>query len=144
MYTQTSKFLEQLRAASTPGKLDLVLPFPPTANKRWQWTRNGVHRSPRLSEYETAVAQACLLQCVGIARPLQPPYALSLELFPPEGVMRPDLDNTLKALFDALVMSGVLVDDRYIEACSVVYAPALPEGEVQVHLWTLNLEPPHE
>ena len=143
MYTQTRRFQAALRAQSTPGVLHVTLPFPPTANVRWQWGNGKVRKSRRISHYEVDVAEACMVQLVGIQRPLEPPYAMSLELIPPEGIVRPDLDNTLKNLEDALVCAGVLVDDRYIEALSLVYAPAEGQGSVQVHVWTLNLEGPH-
>jgi Holliday junction resolvase RusA-like endonuclease len=144
MYTQTQRFQQQLRAQSTPGVLHVTLPFPPSANGRWEFGGiNKVRKNRRISHYEVEVAQACMVQLVGIPRPLQPPYAMSLELTPPEGVVRPDLDNMLKNLMDALVCAGLLVDDRHMEAISLVYGPAMGTGEVQVHVWTLHLEELH-
>lgn len=141
MYTQTRRFQAQLRAQSTPGVLHLALPFPPSANRRWETNACGrVRRSRRVTKYEADVAQQCMLQLVGVPRPLEPPYAMSLEFVPPEGGIRPDLDNLMKAVADALVCAGVLVDDRHIEALSLVYAPAEGTGEVQVHVWTLHVE----
>jgi Holliday junction resolvase RusA-like endonuclease len=143
MFTQTQRFQQHLLGISTPGILVLALPFPPTANARWQWGNGRVRKSRRISQYEVDVAEACLLQLIGVPRPLQPPYAMSVELWPSEHYERPDLDNTLKNLMDALVCAGVLVDDKHLEAISVVYAAAEGVGQVHLQVWTLNQEATH-
>lgn len=121
---------------SVAGALALTLPFPPSVNHRWRLTPEGVFLHPNARAYARAVGEACLVQLVGQPRPLAPPYGMEMTLAPPKGRVRPDMDNTLKAIFDSLVQAGVLVDDDAIELLIWRYVPACAQGQVLLSVWT--------
>jgi Holliday junction resolvase RusA-like endonuclease len=120
---------------SVAGVASLRLPFPPSLNGRWERSPRGVFLDPKARAYALEVGECCLVQLVGTPRPLAPPYGVEMTLIPPQGRVRPDIDNLFKPLFDSLVQAGVLVDDKGFELTIARYVAARSHGGVVLTVW---------
>lgn len=87
--------------------LEIALPYPPSVNHYWRHTRNGRHYiSERGRAYKADVAKICR-EC----DPFKGAVQVQLAVFYPDKRKR-DPDNLLKALWDALVSSGLIEEDH--------------------------------
>lgn len=87
--------------------LEIALPYPPSVNHYWRHTRSGKHYiSKEGKAFRAEVKKICSL-----FDPFLGAVKMRIEIFYPDERNR-DPDNTQKALFDALVASGLIVDDN--------------------------------
>lgn len=112
----------------------VTLPWPPSTNRIW---RNvAVSGKPRtlLSQegrvYRKAAADACLLAKLA-GKQISERLALRLVVQAPDRRAR-DLDNTVKAVQDALTHAGVWLDDSQIDRLLVERGPVVKGGMVSV------------
>ncbi|MDX7873958.1 RusA family crossover junction endodeoxyribonuclease [Aeromonas caviae] len=112
----------------------VTLPWPPSTNRIW---RNvAVSGKPRtlLSQegrvYRKAAADACLLGKLA-GKQIPDRLALRLVVQAPDRRAR-DLDNTVKAVQDALTHAGVWLDDSQIDLLLVERGPVVKGGMVSV------------
>ena len=112
--------------------LELVLPWPPTANTYWRRHQNRYFISTRGQLYRKDVAL--------IARDYRDHFSneckldIAIQAFPPDKRKR-DLDNLLKALLDSLQHANVYLDDSQIES---IFIERMPERLGKLHV-TLSL-----
>ena len=112
----------------------VTLPWPPSTNRIW---RNvAVSGKPRtlLSQegrvYRKAAADACLATKLA-GKQIPDRLALRLVVQAPDRRAR-DLDNTVKAVQDALTHAGVWLDDSQIDRLLVERGPVVKGGMVSV------------
>ena len=112
----------------------VTLPWPPSTNRIW---RNvAVSGKPRtlLSQegrvYRKAAADACLAAKLA-DKQIPDRLALRLVVQAPDRRAR-DLDNTVKAVQDALTHAGVWLDDSQIDRLLVERGPVVKGGMVSV------------
>ncbi|WP_429180019.1 RusA family crossover junction endodeoxyribonuclease [Aeromonas salmonicida] len=112
----------------------MTLPWPPSTNRIW---RNvAVSGKPRtlLSQegrvYRKAAADACLVAKLA-GKQISDRLALRLVVQAPDRRAR-DLDNTVKAVQDALTHAGVWLDDSQIDRLLVERGPVVKGGMVSV------------
>ena len=112
----------------------VTLPWPPSTNRIW---RNvAVSGKPRtlLSQegrvYRNAAADACLAAKLA-GKQIPDRLALRLVVQAPDRRAR-DLDNTVKAVQDALTHAGVWLDDSQIDRLLVERGPVVKGGMVSV------------
>lgn len=112
----------------------VTLPWPPSTNQIW---RNvAVSGKPRtlLSQegrvYRKAAADACLVAKLA-GKQIPDRLALRLVVQAPDRRAR-DLDNTVKAVQDALTHAGVWLDDSQIDRLLVERGPVVKGGMVSV------------
>lgn len=117
--------------------IQLVLPWPVSANRAWRNVRGRTVLSREAREYRTQVGEV-----VATARrrglcgqaPLQERLHVRLDAYPPDRRRR-DLDNIRKVLLDALTHAAVWLDDSQIdhdEAVRWPMSPDAPQGAVLV------------
>ncbi len=118
----------------------VTLPWPPSTNRIW---RNvAVSGKPRtlLSQegrvYRKAAADACLLAKLA-GKQISDRLALRLVVQAPDRRAR-DLDNTVKAVQDALTHAGVWLDDSQIDRLLVERGPVVKGGMVSVTVEVMN------
>lgn len=114
--------------------MTLTLPYPPSINTYWRHVGPRVLISANGRRYRRAVGDAVLLGISAgqIAKePLPGRLAVLVEAAPPDRRAR-DLDNTLKALLDALTHAGVWLDDSQIDDLRIVRCPHMRGGQVTV------------
>ena len=99
-------------------KLTIFLPFPPTVNSYYVKTRNGVFISQKGKGYTKAVSSILREQLPPEFTTLDSSIRLTVVLNPPDKRVR-DLDNYMKALLDALTLTGIWEDDCLIDQLSI-------------------------
>ena len=88
----------------------LNLPFPPSVNHYWRHVGSRVLISKKGREYRGAVSQVIRRKALAT---LEGDLIVDIKLTPPDRRRR-DVDNSLKALLDALEFGGAYVDDSQI------------------------------
>ena len=109
----------------------LQLPFPPSVNTYWRHVGNRVLVSKKGRQYQTAVSK--LLNRKNI-KTHDGDLIVDIRLIPPDRRRR-DVDNSLKALLDAMQFGGAYHDDAQIVRLTVEKHqpdPENPRAEVVV------------
>lgn len=109
--------------------INLTMPFPPSTNTYWRHI--GIDKTVISKEgraYQNRVYLFTMMQRKAIAdRPLKRRLELVLSFYPADRVNR-DIDNYEKALFDAMVKAGILVNDGQIKRVEKeMFAPPASE-----------------
>ena len=106
------------------GPIDL--PYPPTINHYYGRTRTGqVFIKPAGRAYRAHV----VLMLAGVDTVQSTDIALHAQIYPPDKRRR-DLDNVLKALFDALQHAGAITDDAHIGCLLIERSEVVKGGKV--------------
>ena len=123
------------RPEAYPQPVSYVLPWPPSVNRYWRHVNlKGRGQCTLISAdgraYKRAVSSAVLEQCAarGAAlKTLDGRLAVSMELCPPDRRKR-DLDNSLKAVLDALTSAKVWRDDEQVDVLLLQRGPIVRSG----------------
>lgn len=99
---------------------ELLLPYPPSANRLWIRARKGMRKSPA---YVAWLFEAGLLAKSQRPKSVSGPYKLSIQATRPDKRKR-DLDNIIKPLADLLQTVGVIRDDCDCEMISARWVTA--------------------
>lgn len=94
--------------------IELDLPFPPSTNDYYR-------------------SRVCSILAASGVRPFDGPLAVQIEVYPPDNQRR-DLDNTMKALLDALQHGGAYRDDSQIVCLVIEKRSPLLGGKMVVHI----------
>ena len=100
----------------------IVLPWPPSVNNYWRSVHGRMLISAEGRTYRQAVAEMALTERWPKFGPAR--VGVEIEAWPPDRRRR-DLDNILKAIFDALTHAGVWDDDSQIDRICVVRYPLI-------------------
>ncbi len=95
-------------------ELTLTLPFPPSVNTYWRNTQRGTLVSVKGRVFRANAIAAVYEQLKRRPKAIESDVFVSVKLYPPTKQAR-DIDNFLKAPFDALTHAGVWVDDKQIK-----------------------------
>ena len=95
--------------------VEVILPYPPSANRLWRRSGKRIHKSAQYQAWLTDAAWTARSQRQGA---IVGPYALSLQAKRPDKRRR-DLDNLIKPVSDALTQAGVIADDCWAEMISM-------------------------
>lgn len=115
--------------------MQVELPFPPSVNHYYRHVGPRVLISREGRAYREKVCAA--LAWRGVPR-LSSPLAVTVDVHPPDNRRR-DLDNTQKALLDAMQHGGVYDDDGLIALLASRRRDLAPGGKVVVSIDLLPL-----
>jgi Holliday junction resolvase RusA-like endonuclease len=110
--------------------LEIALPYPPSINHYWRRVgyRTLISREGRrFRERVVALLAARRLE------PLLGPLAVEVDVYPPD-LRRRDLDNTQKALLDALQHGGAYADDSQVVKLVLTKCPPVAGGKAVVRI----------
>lgn len=111
--------------------IELELPFPPSVNhyyRRWG-NRTLISREGRRFR-----ERVCALLAASGIRPMSGPLRVEIEVYPPDRRRR-DIDNTVKALLDAIQHGGAYRDDSQIADLRITRQECVPAGRTIVRIW---------
>lgn len=107
--------------------ISLMLPFPPSVNHYWGQCRNRRFIKAKGIEFREATAEIVAAN----AEKIEGRLAVFISLYPPNKIRR-DIDNSLKALLDALQHAGCFDDDEQIDHLSVARMGVVKGGQCKV------------
>jgi crossover junction endodeoxyribonuclease RusA len=118
----------------TPVVIELVLPYPPSVNHYWRRVgpRTLISREGRRFR-----DRVLALLAASPREPLAGSLAVEVEVYPPDRRRR-DLDNTQKALLDALQHGGVYGDDSQIDRLTLIRREPVAGGKTVVRIRRLE------
>jgi len=116
--------------------MKLILPFPPTENTYRRFANRGRFAGPILSKRARAYKQS-VKSCIGDVATITGHVHVEIELHPPDRRRR-DLDNYLKALFDAITEAGVWEDDSQVRDMRVRWADRVTGGKAVIEITEVN------
>ena len=118
----------------------LELPWPPSVNHYWRSVLVGEHVRNLISAkgraYKRDVGQAILAQTIGRQRkhnPFMGHVYVVLTLYPPDRRQR-DIDNSIKAVLDALTSAKVWRDDSQVDELHVTRSKVVQGGKAVVRI----------
>lgn len=115
--------------------IEFTLPFPPSVNTYWRMFQNRMIISAKGREYRKAV-ELILAQELVIVR--HKPLRVDITAYRPDKRKR-DLDNLLKAPFDAMTHAKVWDDDSQIYELSIKWGDGI-KGMLKIKITELNKE----
>jgi crossover junction endodeoxyribonuclease RusA len=126
----------------TKGKTAVKLPWPPSVNAWWNWSkRRGLYVSPAGRAFKALAVAA--IQSQRAALPIgvhTGRLAVRLEIYEPDKRKR-DIDNLAKAPLDAVTASAAIwLDDSQIDALVIVRAGRV--GRADACVWLEVVEVP--
>jgi crossover junction endodeoxyribonuclease RusA len=113
--------------------VSIILAYPPSANRLWRKAGSNIIRSDEYSQWlnlASWVVRGAVLK-TGDRKGVLGPYALYVRLCPPDRRAR-DLDNTLKALSDALKTGGAIEGDHLCQYLEAQWDPSVEGANVCV------------
>lgn len=125
--------------------IDFIVGWPPSINNYYARTRRGVYIKAKGKQYRISVAED-LQEQIGSLVSISDEVFLSVILYPPDKRVR-DLDNHMKALLDAITISGLWDDDRLVSQLYIYKGEVAKGGKVKVHIGeampvvSIDLEP---
>ena len=124
------------------GIITLELPYPPSVNTYWRHPSRGRLAgrhliSKKVRDYQTQVGW--MVRATRAAtEPLRGHLDVTVNAQPPDNRRR-DIDNILKAIFDACTHAGVWVDDSQIKRLTACWMPPCAGGSVTMHVCEIDV-----
>ena len=110
----------------------LELPYPPSVNSYWRANGHRRYISKEGVEFTKAVD---LVVKQSNAKSFEEKQVAISVMIHPRSKRKFDLDNTLKAILDALMKAGMYNDDSQIEYIEIARGEAVDGGKAVVHLY---------
>ncbi|QRV71479.1 RusA family crossover junction endodeoxyribonuclease [Methylophilales phage MEP301] len=110
----------------------LELPYPPSVNSYWRANGHRRYISKEGVEFTKAVD---LVVKQSNAKSFEEKKVAVSVMIHPRSKRKFDLDNTLKAILDALMKAGMYNDDSQIEYIEIARGEAVDGGKAVVHLY---------
>lgn len=114
--------------------IELVLPWAPSINSYYVKTRTHMRISPKGQNFRDDVLEAICQQAPDVHLAEDFRICMEIVMFPPDRRKR-DLDNYLKALFDAITKTGFWVDDSQIDQLMIYRGEIIDRGGIHVRMY---------
>lgn len=110
----------------------LELPYPPSVNSYWLASGKRRYISPAGVQFTKDVANVVTLSR---AKSFADQKVAISVMIHPRSKRKFDLDNTLKAILDALMKANMYDDDSQIEYIEIARGEAVDGGKAVIHLY---------
>lgn len=121
-----------------PTFIEFSLPWPPTVNHYYEFTRNRNFISRRGQAFRSAVMVSLLKKFGARFRRFAPDARLAITIGaqPPDARDR-DLDNLLKAPLDAIQKTGMVPNDKQFDLITIRRGAVVKNGKLDVAIYRL-------
>lgn len=121
------------------GSLSLVLPFPPSVNACWRNINGKTLISAKGRAFRANAAAAIYEQLRKRPKAITEHVSVIVKMYPPTKHRR-DIDNYLKAPFDALTHAGVWNDDDQVKHADITWCEVVKDGRFEIEIRPFNAE----
>ncbi|MEX9908558.1 RusA family crossover junction endodeoxyribonuclease [Providencia rettgeri] len=111
--------------------ITFILPFPPSVNACWRNINGKTLISAEGRKFRTNAIAAIYEQLRKIPVTITDSVAVKVKMYPPTGHRR-DIDNYLKAVFDALTHAGVWEDDSQVKWVEMQWCEVVKGGRYEI------------
>ncbi|HHR6466248.1 TPA: RusA family crossover junction endodeoxyribonuclease, partial [Providencia alcalifaciens] len=119
--------------------ISLILPFPPSVNACWRTVRGTMIISEKGRAFRANAAAAIYEQLRKKPKVITEHVSVTVKMYPPSK-RRMDIDNYLKAPFDALTHAGVWSDDVQVRRAIIEWCEVVKGGRFEIEIHPLNTE----
>jgi crossover junction endodeoxyribonuclease RusA len=115
--------------------IHLTLPYPPTVNHYWGTSGKRRYIKPQGIKFRNDVIGIVLQNNAN--KKLPDRVMIDIKAYMPDRRKR-DLDNINKAIFDALIHSGVILDDEQIDVLHSERKEVFKDGKIELTISALG------
>lgn len=118
--------------------ISLVLPFPPSVNACWRTVRGTMIISAKGRQFRANAIAAVYDQLRKRPRAITENVSVIVKMHPPTRHRR-DIDNYLKAPFDALTHAGVWKDDDQVKHADITWCEVVKGGRFEIEIRLISI-----
>lgn len=127
---------------SAMGKFELELSWPPSVNHVWRKAGHRTILAGKAREFRIVTASKVATARAEGRMPRQTitePISVSMLLMPPDNRRR-DVDNSTKAVLDALTHAGVWRDDSLVRSMKIYFGSVCHGGAVKLSITPMETQ----
>ena len=117
--------------------ISLVLPFPPSVNSCWRTVKGRMLLSEQGRKFRINAIAAVYDQLRKIPKAITEDVSVIVKMYPPTKQRR-DIDNYLKAAFDALTHAKVWEDDDQVKRVEMEWCEVVKGGRYEITISLLK------
>nr|ELR5208615.1 RusA family crossover junction endodeoxyribonuclease [Providencia rettgeri] len=121
------------------SSITLILPFPPSVNACWRNINGKTLISAKGRAFRANAAAAIYEQLRKRPKAITEHVSVIVKMYPPTKHRR-DIDNYLKAPFDALTHAGVWNDDDQVKHADITWCEVVKDGRFEIEIRPFNAE----
>ena len=119
--------------------ISLILPFPPSVNACWRNINGKTLISAKGRAFRANAAAAIYEQLRRRPKAITEHVSVIVKMYPPSK-RRMDIDNYLKAPFDALTHAGIWSDDVQVRRAVIEWHEVVKGGRFEIEIRPINAE----
>ncbi|EFB74018.1 RusA family crossover junction endodeoxyribonuclease [Providencia rustigianii] len=119
--------------------ITFILPFPPSVNTYWRHVGKKTLISEKGRKFRANAIAAVYEQLRKRPKAITEHVSVTVKMYPPSK-RRMDIDNYLKAPFDALTYAGVWSDDVQVRRAIIEWCEVVKGGRFEIEIHPLNTE----
>lgn len=121
------------------NSVSLVLPFPPSVNACWRNINGKTLISAKGRAFRANAMAAIYEQLRKRPKAITEHVSVIVKMYPPSK-RRMDIDNYLKAPFDALTHAGIWSDDAQVKHADITWCEVVKGGRFEIEIRSINTE----
>lgn len=121
------------------SSLHFILPFPPSVNACWRTVKGRILLSDKGRKFRSSAIASIIEQLKRFPKPIDHDVSVTVKMYPPTKQRR-DIDNYLKAPFDALTHAKVWNDDDQVKHIDVTWCEVVKGGRFEITINHYNGE----
>ncbi|MDB9568225.1 RusA family crossover junction endodeoxyribonuclease [Providencia rettgeri] len=119
------------------NSISLILPFPPSVNACWRNINGKTLISAKGRAFRASAIAAIYTQLRPRPRVITENVSVIVKMFPPT-YHRRDIDNYLKAPFDAITHANIWKDDEQVKHVDITWCEVVKGGRFEIEIRPLN------
>lgn len=121
------------------NSISLILPFPPSVNACWRTVRGTMIISEKGRKFRANAIAAVYEQLRRRPIAITENVSVIVKMYPPTNHRR-DIDNYLKAPFDALTYANIWKDDDQVKHADITWCEVVKGGRFEIEIRVLNVD----